>query len=94
MTPLAIDAGDADDFSLASGTVHAELSIVGQGTTHFHVSGVDFFSTSVDEMRPAVDVRCEGQCTLQHTVIDSPTVGVFMVRFWDLTHGQRLGLCR
>ena len=74
--PLAIDAGDADDFSLASGTVHAERFIVGQGTTHFHVSGVDFFSTSADEMRPAVDVRCEGQCTLQHTVIDSPTVGV------------------
>ena len=74
--PLAIDAGDADDFSLSSGNLHGERFMFGQGTSQMHVSNVDFFSTSADEMRPAVDVRCDGQCTLEHTDIHSPMVGV------------------
>ena len=74
--PLVIDAGDADEFTLSSGTLYGERFMVGQGTSQVHVSDVDFFSTSADEMRPMVDVRCEGQCTLEHTDIHSPTVGV------------------
>jgi len=74
--PLAIDAGDADDFSVSSGILYGERFMVGQGTSLMHISDVDFFSTSADEMRPAVDVRCEGQCTLEHTDIHSPTVGI------------------
>ncbi len=74
--PLAIDAGDADDFSLTSGSLQGGRLMVGQGTSHVHVSGVDFTSTTADEMRPAVDVRCEGQCTVEDSTINDPRIGV------------------
>ncbi len=74
--PLAIDISDADDFSLFDGNISGERFLLGQGTTDLLVSGVEFHSSSSSEMRAAVDVRCDGQCTLRNSSLHLPTVGV------------------
>lgn len=74
---LAIDAGDADDFALHTAQLSGERMVVGQGVSSMHLEDVEFISTSSDEMRPVFDVRCDGACTLENSVIDGqPRVGV------------------
>ena len=67
---LAVDAGDADDFQLHGASLEGERLVVGQGVSSMHMEDVGFTSTSATEMRPTVDVRCEGVCTLQNSVIE------------------------
>ena len=74
--PLCIDAGDADNLSLAGATVAGERFMVGQGVSSVSVEDVHFASTSSDEMRPAVDVRCDGSCALDNVTLDGPSIGV------------------
>ena len=74
--PLCIDAGDADGFSLAHGDLQGERLMVGQGVSSLSLTNVDFTSTSGDETRPAVDVRCEGTCRLHNVSLDDPRFGV------------------
>lgn len=74
--PLCIDAGDADDFSVVDVDVHGERFMVGQGVSSVSVMDVHFSSTSSDEMRSAVDVRCDGTCAVHNATLDGPNIGV------------------
>ena len=40
------------------------------------LTNVHFTSTTGDETRPAVDVRCEGTCRLHNVSLDDPRFGV------------------
>ena len=74
---LAIDAGDADDFVVHTAQLTGERMVVGQGVSSMHLEAVEFTSASSDELRPAFDIRCDGVCTLENSVIDGqPRVGV------------------
>ena len=74
---LAIDAADADDFELHHARLSGERLVVGQGVSSIYMDDVGFSSTSAAELRPAVDVRCDGLCILENSVIDGqPRIGV------------------
>ena len=73
---LAIDAGNADDFSLGSeNTLSGERFLVGQAVSSMDLQGVSFTASGVDT-RPVMDVRCDGTCRLMQSTFDGPQVGL------------------
>ena len=67
---LAIDAGDADDFELHLARLSGERLVVGQGVSSMYMEDVGFTATSASELRPIVDVRCDGLCKLENSTVD------------------------
>ncbi|GIR75536.1 MAG: hypothetical protein CM15mP78_02350 [Candidatus Poseidoniales archaeon] len=73
---LAIDAGNADDFSLGNeNTLSGERFLVGQAVSSMDLQGVSFTASGVDT-RPVMDVRCDGTCRLTQSAFDGPHVGL------------------
>ena len=73
---LAVDASDATDLKLENAQLSGERLIVGQGVSSMMLDNVEFFSTSSSELRPVVDVSCDGTCTLLSSTIDMAPVGM------------------
>lgn len=72
---LGMDLGDADDFTLVNGQFAGQRFIVGQGTTAFNIHDT-VFSGDLNETRAAVDVRCDGQCSLHTASLVNTAIGM------------------
>lgn len=74
---LAIDAGDADDVEFHVARLHGERLVVGRGVSSILLNDVGFTSTSSTEMRPAADIRCDGLCKMENSIIEGgPKLGI------------------
>ena len=73
---LAVDAGDATDLQLSNAVLSGGRLVVGQGVSAMMFDDVEFLSTSSSEMRPAVDVSCDGTCTISSSSINMAPVGM------------------
>ena len=73
---LVMDAGDADNFTVADAQVSGQRLLVGQDVSSMLVDDLAFTSDSSVELRPAVDVSCDGTCTLRNSTLTSTPIGV------------------
>jgi len=72
---LVLDLSDADDFTLVDAQFTGERFAVGQGATGFHLHDLTF-AGSENETRPAMDVSCQGTCTLTSTQLTGVSYGI------------------
>ena len=72
---LGMDLGDADDFTLVNGQFTGQRFIVGQGATAFNIHDT-VFAGDLNETRAAVDVRCDGQCSMHTASLVNTAIGM------------------
>ena len=72
---LALDLSDADDFTLADAQLAGHRLAVAQGATDFVLHDLAF-TGNLNETRPAMDVRCDGECRLQTASILNTNLGL------------------
>ena len=73
---LVADAGDTNDFTLKNAIFSGERLVVGQGVTSLLLDDIDFTSLSSSELRPVVDIKCEGMCTLKSSRVDLAPIAI------------------
>ena len=72
---LAIDAGDADGFTLTEGQFSGHRMMVGQGISSSTLRDVEFTGNAT-ETRATVDVNCVGTCTMDEIVLSGVQRGL------------------